>query len=427
MDDSAHNFNPDAVINNEECETCFDGILNGDEISIDCGGQLCEPCTQGCIDDSAHNFNPDAVINNEECETCFDGIKNGDEVRVDCGGQLCEPCTQGCMDESAHNFNPDAVINNEECETCFDGIKNGDEVRVDCGGELCEPCTQGCMDDSAHNFNPDAVINNEECETCFDGILNGDEISIDCGGELCEPCTQGCMDESAHNFNPDAVINNEECETCFDGIKNGDEVRVDCGGGLCEPCQNDLNCDNPSNMALDGIAKSSSNLVFPNIDFSAQNATDGITSSNWRDGSLMITKYEDNPWWELDLGSMNYVEHLMLYNWKNHPEFLEDIYIFYSEHPFESGEMKDMMNDEDVKSVFVSKMALWPHQVDVEQNIRFIRVQMDHPGYLSMAEFEAIGCSYATEEVIYGCTYKDSHNFNPEATEDLRYLRQFII
>ncbi|MDG2450024.1 MAG: M12 family metallo-peptidase [Saprospiraceae bacterium] len=117
-------------INNED--PCNNGIQDINEEAADCGGQFSEPCIQGCMDQSAHDYNPEAQISSNSCETCFDGIKNGDEVSIDCGGQLCVPCTQGCMDDSAHNFNPDAVINNEECETCFDGILNGDEVRVDC-------------------------------------------------------------------------------------------------------------------------------------------------------------------------------------------------------------------------------------------------------------------------------------------------------
>ena len=47
--------------------SCFDGIQNGNETGVDCGGD-CTPCP-----------------------TCDDGIQNGDETGVDCGGS-CEPC-----------------------------------------------------------------------------------------------------------------------------------------------------------------------------------------------------------------------------------------------------------------------------------------------------------------------------------------------
>ncbi len=54
----------------EEAETCFDGIKNGDETEIDCGGD----CTA--------------------CSTCTDGIQNGTETGIDCGGD-CNPCSTG--------------------------------------------------------------------------------------------------------------------------------------------------------------------------------------------------------------------------------------------------------------------------------------------------------------------------------------------
>ena len=52
--------------------SCNDGIQNGDETGVDCGGSTCPPCP-----------------------TCFDGIQNGDETGVDCGGS-CPPCPEYC-------------------------------------------------------------------------------------------------------------------------------------------------------------------------------------------------------------------------------------------------------------------------------------------------------------------------------------------
>lgn len=49
--------------------SCFNGIQDGDETGVDCGGS-CVPCA-----------------------TCDDGIKNGQETGIDCGGPDCEPCT----------------------------------------------------------------------------------------------------------------------------------------------------------------------------------------------------------------------------------------------------------------------------------------------------------------------------------------------
>ena len=94
--------------------TCTDGIQNGDEEGVDCGGSFCPPCP-----------------------TCSDGVQNGDEEGVDCGGSVCPPCP-----------------------TCSDGIQNGDETGVDCGGS-CPPCPGG------------GVIFGSYFETGWDGWSDG--------------------------------------------------------------------------------------------------------------------------------------------------------------------------------------------------------------------------------------------------------------
>ncbi len=46
----------------------------------------------GCTDPAAHNFNPYANSDDGSCATCSDGLLNGDETGVDCGGSKCNPC-----------------------------------------------------------------------------------------------------------------------------------------------------------------------------------------------------------------------------------------------------------------------------------------------------------------------------------------------
>ena len=55
--------------NNSSGASCFNGIQDGDETGVDCGGS-CQPCA-----------------------TCDDGIQNGQETGIDCGGPDCEECT----------------------------------------------------------------------------------------------------------------------------------------------------------------------------------------------------------------------------------------------------------------------------------------------------------------------------------------------
>lgn len=152
---------------NDPMPTCNDGIKNGNEVGVDCGGD-CTPCF-----------------------SCVDGILNGNETGIDCGGD-CIPCAT-CVDgiQNGNETGVDCGGDCPACPTCTDGIQNGDETGVDCGGANCPACTTpGCTNPNAHNYNPTADVDDGSCETCTDGSMNGDETGIDCGGSLCNPCYQ---------------------------------------------------------------------------------------------------------------------------------------------------------------------------------------------------------------------------------------------
>jgi Pregnancy-associated plasma protein-A len=290
-DPDAHNYDADATVDNGSCETCDDGIQNGDEAAVDCGGTICGPCdVYGCTNPDAHNYNANATVDDGSCETCDDGIQNGDETGVDCGGDLCDPCYESCDDISdisayvvcdvgmkqklflcpnsadngsfiayeipgiglvqTGNFYVSSCWSPYNWQAADEKLMPGDIViiRFENGcdttliidfTESCDPDADvpGCTDPEAHNYNANATVDDGSCETCDDGVQNGDETGVDCGGALCDPCpVYGCTDSSAHNYNPDATADDGSCETCSDGVQNGDEEGIDCGGVLCEPC-----------------------------------------------------------------------------------------------------------------------------------------------------------------------------------------------
>ena len=75
---------------------CSNGILNGTETDVDCGGAVCAKC----IDDKACVGNADCTggfCANNVCKTptCTDNLTNGNETDVDCGGGTCPKCTYG--------------------------------------------------------------------------------------------------------------------------------------------------------------------------------------------------------------------------------------------------------------------------------------------------------------------------------------------
>ena len=173
--------------------TCDDGLKNGIETGVDCGGP-CDPCA-----------------------TCDDGEQNQGELGVDCGGpcdQACPSCNDGIM-----NQNESDVDCGTGCQLCVGG--KSCRVNLDCESYKCEylVCSESSCYDEINNCQGEVCEKGIDCEgpceaicnTCNDGVKNGGEIGIDCGGK-CRPCP-----------------------TCNDGVKNGEEVFTDCGDG-CRKC-----------------------------------------------------------------------------------------------------------------------------------------------------------------------------------------------
>ncbi len=100
-------------------ELCNDGLPNGCEEEVDCGGPDCDPCP-----------------------SCEDGIMNQDEIGIDCGGEECPPCTtEG---------------------DCTNGIIDGDELYIDCGGTHCPDCELVLRwNIQGSQFNADLNLNSE--------------------------------------------------------------------------------------------------------------------------------------------------------------------------------------------------------------------------------------------------------------------------
>lgn len=75
--------------------------------------------------------------------SCSDGIKNGAETDVDCGGNSCPKCANGqtCVISSDCTS---SICNGGICygggPSCSDGIENGNEDGVDCGGSCPDEC-----------------------------------------------------------------------------------------------------------------------------------------------------------------------------------------------------------------------------------------------------------------------------------------------
>jgi hypothetical protein len=135
----------------------------------ECASGVCEPLTL-LGNDAGNKFDAgvcESAAVQCQCQspTCNDGVKNGHETGIDCGGD-CPPCgvNVGCIKGSdcvsgecgvgfkgavCTGLTPDGGATEAgvagcicQAPTCGDGVKNEDETDVDCGGS-CPACPTG--------------------------------------------------------------------------------------------------------------------------------------------------------------------------------------------------------------------------------------------------------------------------------------------
>jgi hypothetical protein len=185
------------------------------------------------------------VCTGGKCATpsCTDGVKDGAETDVDCGGGTCPKCAdaKACL---VGTDCVDAVCGADKtcsAPSCTDGLKNGAETDVDCGGGTCPKCadTKACLAGTdCVDAVCDAVAMTCSAPSCTDKVKNGAETDVDCGGGTCPKCadTKACLaGTDCVDAVCDAVAKTCTAPSCTDGIKNGTESDVDCGG-TCTGC-----------------------------------------------------------------------------------------------------------------------------------------------------------------------------------------------
>jgi hypothetical protein len=234
--------------------SCTDGVQNGAESDVDCGG-ACARCPngKGCASDAdcaAGLCHPiDHVCG---APTCTDARKDGDETDVDCGGS-CPPCRAiaecrvdaDCQSRACYSGLPHRCL----MDHCLDGHQDFDETARDCGGPTCAKC----MDFDTCKQDSDCQSGHCPPEhgwcltaTCFDGVRDGSETDVDCGGGLCAACALGhqcgidydCATNACDFLSLTCVM-----DPCTDHRRENGETDIDCGGPLCgATCRAGQNC-----------------------------------------------------------------------------------------------------------------------------------------------------------------------------------------
>lgn len=188
-----------SVCNKGKCSTdrCGDEVTDAQETDIDCGGPVAI-CAERCAVDKACDIGSDCTTGYCGARSsakpgvclaghCGDGVLDGDEGGIDCGGATCAKCANGVA-VSAAAACASGLWNGFVCvgAICDDGIKSGDETAADCGGPTCaRRCgfSRGCMTST------DCAAGAPVCDTSFGTCLRAAGMvctsSLQCGDGKC--------------------------------------------------------------------------------------------------------------------------------------------------------------------------------------------------------------------------------------------------
>ena len=246
------------------CRSCANGVFDGHETDVDCGGD-CEACESGrvCLGHSdctsgACEVDYTTGLPWKVCVSCFNGVRDGSEDDVDCGGNCVRRCPIGgrcteasdCASGACDSSMLLCVRQISSVGSCSNGERDHGEADTDCGGDCSDSqplCPSGsiCLaPDDCDSYLCDTSLH--RCVSCNDGALNGDETDVDCGGAVCQTCADSLRcdvdsDCSSHRCaGPAGGV--MVCSSCTNGIQDGTESDVDCGSTCPTQCLDDHRC-----------------------------------------------------------------------------------------------------------------------------------------------------------------------------------------
>ncbi len=126
----------------------------------------------------------------------------------------------------------------------------------------------------------------------------------------------------------------------------------------------------------------------------ASRAVDNNVSGNWWDGSVTHTLSESQAWWQVDLGAVQDIQDIQLWNRSDCcAERLSNYYVFVSDVPFTSTDLNTTLSQPGVWNTYRGGQAGWPTTISVNRTGRYVRVQLAGTGVLSLAEVQVWGIS----------------------------------
>ncbi len=145
-----------------------------------------------------------------------------------------------------------------------------------------------------------------------------------------------------------------------------------------------------NNLALRKPATQSSTYHLGSHPASA--AVDGNTTGEWESGSVASTEATLNAWWQVDLGSVQDVSTVKLWNRTDCcSQRLGNYYVLVSSSAFQSTNLLTTLTQPGVSSVYQATANAGAATISVGKPGRYVRVQLAGTDFLSLGEVQVFG------------------------------------
>ena len=156
------------------------------------------------------------------------------------------------------------------------------------------------------------------------------------------------------------------------------------------------------NNLAEGKATSQSTTRFGG---NSARAVDGVTNGNFAAGSVTHTANQSESWWQVDLGSVRDLDFVTLYNRTDCCDNrLNNFHVFVSNTPFNSTSLSATQNQSGVSDIAFSGQAGTVEDLSINRSGRYVRIQREGTGVLSLAEVQIIQSGTSFDNVAVGKT-----------------------
>jgi Domain of unknown function (DUF1929)/F5/8 type C domain/Glyoxal oxidase N-terminus len=141
-----------------------------------------------------------------------------------------------------------------------------------------------------------------------------------------------------------------------------------------------------SNLALGRPATQSSTLFT-----TAAAAVDGNTDGSFGNGSVTHTSSTSQPWWQVDLGSVQTIGSIKLWNRTDCcADRLSNFYVLVSDSPFTSTDLMTTLGQPGVSNYYIPGQVNVSTTLSIGRTGRYVRVQLAGTNSLSLAEVQVM-------------------------------------